>query len=245
MAMQKHCRKRVNWWVCCLLLGLSLEKSCEDMVLAENTKATAFPGALTLQDGKLTARLAAVPLRQVITEISRLSGAQVSWLGQQDESPVSADFSALPVVEALERLLRRKNFLLLYASSAQDARLTQIWISSVKTAPEFSLTVSQTAPPLQSQASIDEPEPDVEDEDSGTAPEEEFDDSQAQARMIDAALERVTTSQSSARSAETIEMLEGYAQEDPRIRATLTQLAHDSSDLFVQRTAAEALAKLP
>jgi hypothetical protein len=88
-------------------------------------------------------------------------------------------------------------------------------------------------------------EPDQEDEDSGAAPEEEIDDSRAQTRMIDAALEQVTTAQNSTMRAETIEMLEGYAQQDPRVRATLTQLAYDSDDPFVQRTAAEALERLP
>jgi hypothetical protein len=49
-------------------LSLTFSKSCDDHVLAANAKATAFPGTLTLQEGKLTAHVAAIFRWQVITE---------------------------------------------------------------------------------------------------------------------------------------------------------------------------------
>jgi len=237
--------KNVNLWVCCLFLGLAFSKSCDDPVLAANAKAIAFPGTLTLQEGKLTARIAAIPLRQVILELGRLSDAQVLWMGPPDENPVSVDFTGLSVAEALQRLLPQKNFLLVYASTAPDARLTRIWISSTKEKVEAPPLIPRAvqSPPEQLTPSV--VEPDQEDEDSGAAPEENLDDSRAQARMIDAALEQVTTAQNPTMRAETIEMLEGYARQDPRVRAALTQLAYDNGDPFVQRTAAEALERLP
>jgi hypothetical protein len=89
-----------------------------------------FPAVLTLQDGKLTAQIASLPLHQVMEEVSRLSGAEVLWLGQAEEEQISAEFSAIPLAEALRRLLGEKNFMLFYVGAGQETRLAQIWISS-------------------------------------------------------------------------------------------------------------------
>src|SRR5262245_709963 len=62
--------------------------------------------SLTLQDGMLAARIKATLLRQVMEEIGKLSGARVLWLNQPGgEEQVSVDFPALPIAEALERIL--------------------------------------------------------------------------------------------------------------------------------------------
>jgi hypothetical protein len=146
----------------------------------------------------------------VLSELERLSGAQVLWLGPRDANPISANFTGLSVAEALERLLPQKNFLLLYASTAKEARLTQIWIISAKPVSHLSLSVSRVASPDLSHAeAVGEPAADVEEEDNGATPEEELTHPQARTRMIDAALEQVTTAQNSATRAETIEILEG------------------------------------
>jgi hypothetical protein len=88
-----------------------------------------FPAVLTLQDGKLTAQIASLSLHQVMEEISRLSGAEVLWLGQEEEEQISAEFSAIPFAEALRRLLGERNFMLFYVGAGQKTRLAQIWIS--------------------------------------------------------------------------------------------------------------------
>jgi hypothetical protein len=87
------------------------------------------PAVLTLQDGKLTAQIASLSLHQVMKEISRLSGAEVLWLGQAEEEQISAEFSAIPLAEALRRLLGEKNFMLFYVGAGRETRLAQIWIS--------------------------------------------------------------------------------------------------------------------
>lgn len=230
-ANERWSLKRLSWWGCCLLTSLTLSKSCEAPVLAANTKAAAFPGTLTLQDGKLTIRTTAVPLRQVMAEVGRLSGAQVLWLGPQDESPVSVDFSGLPVTEALERLLPRKNFLLLYASSASNARLTQIWISSPGSNAEPPRVALRRAPVTE--------EPKVINED---LPAEELDAELAP--VLEAYLQTVLRGHEVDGRVEAIEALGGMAEHDPRIRPLLVQLSNSEPDLQVRSAAEEALAGL-
>jgi hypothetical protein len=65
----------------------------------------------------------------VIMEVSRLTGADVRWLTQQDEDPVSAEFTDVPLDEALEMILK-KNFTLSYTYIGNDKKLTGIWIAS-------------------------------------------------------------------------------------------------------------------
>jgi hypothetical protein len=89
-----------------------------------------FPGKLLFQDGKLTAQITGVPLRRVMDEISRLTGAQVRWLGSVAEGPVTVAFANAAVSRALRLILGEQNFLLLYSS--EGAKLSQIWISSAR-----------------------------------------------------------------------------------------------------------------
>jgi hypothetical protein len=89
------------------------------------------PGEITFQDRQLTARIGAASLWQVMAEVTRLSGAQVRWMDAKvREQAVSVEFRDLALAEAVRRLLRATNFLLVYTSSGEDARLTQIWIAS-------------------------------------------------------------------------------------------------------------------
>jgi hypothetical protein len=90
-----------------------------------------FPGTLTLRDGKVTAYLKAVPLDQVMTEVSRLSGVQVVWVDDTSRNKsVSVGFTDLPLLRALERLLGETNFVLFYADGQRNTRLTYIWIAA-------------------------------------------------------------------------------------------------------------------
>jgi hypothetical protein len=59
----------------------------------------------------------ATPLRQVMEKVSRVRGARVHWLsGQAQETLVSVEFTALPLPEALERILGETNFLFFYTA---------------------------------------------------------------------------------------------------------------------------------
>jgi hypothetical protein len=86
------------------------------------------PFKMTLKDGKLTSQIHTAPLRKVIEEISRLAGAEVRWL-TQDEDFVSAEFADLPLDEALEMILK-KNFTLSYDFTGNNKKLTGIWVAS-------------------------------------------------------------------------------------------------------------------
>lgn len=225
----------MNWWVCCVLLSLTFNKSCNDHVLAANAKAAAFPGTLTLQEGKLTAHVAALPLRQVITEVARLSGAQVLWLGQQDERPISVAFSSLSIAEALERLLPQKNFLLLYASKDNDARLRQIWISSLGTGGT-QLQITRRPPVVEQAKTTDLPQMINDDPPAEADPE--------LTAVLDANLETALQGTDANNRIEAIEALSGMAGYDPKIRPLLVQLANTEQDAQVRGAAEEALAGL-
>jgi hypothetical protein len=84
-------------------------------------------------DGKVTARLNAVPLHRVLEELGRLSGATIRWLGPESDASVSVDFMDLSLAEALRRLLHEKNFMLFYTLDGEAPRLAHIWISSPPT----------------------------------------------------------------------------------------------------------------
>jgi hypothetical protein len=111
-----------------LLVVLALDSSA---VFAGDVSSAAKtpPFKMTLNAGKLTAQIHTAPLRKVVEEISRLAGAEVRWLTHEDEDPVSAEFTDLPLDEALEMILK-KNFTLSYTHIGVDKKLTGIWIAS-------------------------------------------------------------------------------------------------------------------
>lgn len=226
---------RMHWGLCGLLLGLSFEKSCTEVVFAANMPLAAFSGTLTLQEGKLTARIAAIPLRQVMTEVARLSGAQVLWLGPQDDQPVSVSFSSLSVAEALERLLPQKNFLLLYASKDSNARLRQIWISS----PGNGVAQLQITrrPPIVEQGKTTDPLQVINDDPPAEADPE-------LSAVLDANLETALQGTEANNRIEAIEALSRMVEHDPRIRPLLVQLASTEQDAQVRGAAEEALSGL-
>jgi hypothetical protein len=101
-----------------------------DQAVARGATSEAFPGTLAFHEGKLTAKLNAVPLKQVMQEIGDLSGAEIVWLQQDGAGTVSVDFSNVPFTRALRLILGEKNFLLFYSLADDEAHLSQIWISS-------------------------------------------------------------------------------------------------------------------
>jgi hypothetical protein len=116
--------------------------------------ATTDPGHIALRDEKLTVRIIATPIRQVLEQVGQLTGARILWLGQKEEGSVSVEFTDLPFSDALRRLLGERNFLLFYTSSGTETKLSEIWIlsPSVEGGQTPSIVPAPTPPQIPSQA---------------------------------------------------------------------------------------------
>jgi hypothetical protein len=167
-----------------------------------------FPGKITLQDGKMTARIVAAPLRRVLEEVSKLSGAQARWLTLDGEEPVSVEFTDLPFSEALRRILGEKDFALFYPSARERGRLPQIWIYPRGQTGGQLVVIQErgTTPPALSDAAPSVELPSV---------EQDFDS------LIHTAIHDQDTSV----RLDALKQLWGYAQEDPLAETTLSQVA--------------------
>jgi hypothetical protein len=204
-------------WLSGILVSLILGTELVSAADALGPAAT-FPGQIALQNGKLTARLTATPLRQVMEEVSRVSKARVRWLGgQAEERPVSAEFTAVPLPEALRRILGETDFLLFYTSVREGAKLTQIWISP-KTRPH---------PPSDSAA---------QNEDSMAEQAEPGPTPVATLIQVAVGAERPSL------RIEAIARLGAYAQADPKVEGILSHLASNDGNPQVRAAAAEVLA---
>jgi hypothetical protein len=157
-------------------------------------------------------------------EVSRLSGAQVRWLSQDGEEPVSVEFTALPLPEALRRILGEKNFMLFYASVGGEKRLAQIWISSSRKGggrPVLTPPANNPALQVRETASQGRDEPDS-----------------VPLNMI---TQTAPNDENPASRLEFIELLATQAGEDPQARALLSHIAHSDSDPYVRDTASAML----
>src|SRR5262245_54822650 len=133
----KRCRQLARrsiaaWrpWLGGLLASVVLVSAPGDAADAPAPEPENSPETMTFQDDTLAVHVAGVPLEQLMAELSQLSGARVRWLTPRSAEPVTVEFPALPLSEALERLVGNKHFLLLYAPAGVGMRLTQIWISA-------------------------------------------------------------------------------------------------------------------
>jgi hypothetical protein len=217
MLMARWSSRTPSCWLRGILVSLVLCTGPVGATYALGPMAGTSPGQIGLQDGKLTARIVAAPLRQVMEEVSRRSGAQVRWLGNQaEERLVSAEFTALPLPEALGRILGETNFLLFYASAGKGTTLTQIWISSKGTAGRQPGLIPQPA------AVEEDAEPD--------------------AIPIDTLVQTAVSIAEPAVRIDAITRLGGYAQQDPKVAGILSHLASNDSNPQVRAAASEVLA---
>lgn len=221
-------------WVLLSLLGLAVWGALLGPAHALSAPIGGFSGKLTWQDGQLTARLGAISLDQVMQEVSRVSGAQVVWLhGVEKELPVTVEFTALPLAEALRRILNGKNFMLFYASTTEGMRLRQIWISSpgkgqpVRTLP---LVTAAITPPENEDANADEQDQEVH---NGFA-----------SIPISTLMDISVHDQAPAKRLQAITYLEERIQEDQGVVGVLTRLAQHDPHPQVQDAAAAALQRL-
>ena len=205
-----------------ILMSLVLGGPAAGVASAAEPVAVNSPGKIILLDGKLTAQIVSASLRQVMEEVSKLSGAQVHWLSHEDDTMVSVKFADLPFSEALRRILGEKNFAFSFASTKESARLLQIWVFSKRQAE------GQAVPtPLPFSEGGTPPPP------SDSAPPVEQDsDTLIQIALLD---------QDPLARLDAITQLGGYAQEDQRVKAILSQVADSDSNQQVQEAAKELL----
>lgn len=174
-----------------------------------------FPGTLTLCKGKVTAHFKAVPLGQVMAEVSRLRGVQVEWLDDTSHvKPVSVGFSDLPLLRSLDRLLGETNFVLSYAGVQRNPRLTHIWIAAQRQRTEPLRTAFLPTSFL-----------------TGTT----FTGNEPMEALIQTAL----YAPDATTRARIVAQLGLRDQEDERVRSILALMAFDDSDPTVRNVAAE------
>jgi hypothetical protein len=191
----------------------------------KSEKTTAVFRGLQLHEGRLTAHVTATPLPQVLSEMSRLSGAKVVWLGQPDHRQVSVTFTALPVAEAIERVLGANNFLLVYASTADKARLKEIWISTRHSSTQTVINLVPEPPPITEEITANEIDAEL-------------------AKTLESNLNTALHGADRDSRIEAIGSLGGLVEQDPRIRPLLQQLSTSEPDIQVRTAAAEMLAGL-
>jgi hypothetical protein len=86
--------------------------------------------SLILTDGRLTARAEAEPLRDVLAELARVTGASVEGVPAAAGRPVSFAFADVPVIEGLRRILQDQPFTLVLAGVGRDERLVRVTLMS-------------------------------------------------------------------------------------------------------------------
>jgi hypothetical protein len=216
--------RTLSLWLHGILVSLVLGSLPVCAAYAADPAAVSFPGKITLQDGKMTARIVAAPLRRVIEEVSKLSRTQVRWLSLDGEEPVSVEFTDLPFSEALRRILGEKDFVLFYPSAREGVRLPQIWIYPRGQAGGQLVVIQEgeTMPPALSDAAPSVEPPPVEPD-------------------LDSLIQTAMHDQDTSVRLDAITQLGGYAQEDPLAKTTLSQVAHSDSIPQVREAAAELL----
>ena len=121
------CTGIIGFWCSLLLLGAEVGAF----------PAPDSPTGVTLHAGKLSVHVEGIPLRQVVTEVSRLNHTSIVWLsGEGQEDLVFLEFADLPLLEGLERILQRQNFVVFYKLHPTGTQLKQIWIASNRKATQ-------------------------------------------------------------------------------------------------------------
>jgi hypothetical protein len=180
----------------------------------------------------------------MMEEISRLSGAQVRWLDAEvREQAVSVEFMALPLPEALRRILRTTNFLLVSTSVSGRTQLTQIWITARGDGIEPPGRTRQPVSHVQSTSRAGELAQDVEPPHEAvrqtalSAVESSSDVQQASEALLQLAMSDADLGT----RLHAIESVGRYAREDPRVGAILADLAHNDANPQVRDVASVVL----
>ena len=99
-------------------LGVGACAAVVAVQLAGGARAQEDVDVVRCEGDRLTLDVASMPLRTLLLEVGRQSGAQVRIEGL-DERTVSEAFTRLPLDEALRRLLGDSNFTLVYAGAPE------------------------------------------------------------------------------------------------------------------------------
>jgi hypothetical protein len=83
---------------------------------------------MALHGGLLTADVAGTPVSRVMQEVGRLTGAEVRWLGDAGEEPISVRFTDVPLADAIARLLGTRSFLLFASAVGAPGPVTRVVI---------------------------------------------------------------------------------------------------------------------
>src|SRR5215813_2319401 len=132
---------------------------------------------------------------------------------------MSEEFTALPVADALRRLLKGRNFLLFSTTTGKETKLTQIWISAcgqMGNQPGLKLpsVPQQQTTPMPGSA----PAPQ-----SGEAVSEER--AELDALPLETLLQVARLNQNPSVRIDAIGRLAGYIRDDSRVQVILSQMA--------------------
>ena len=230
----KHITHRARWsclapgqWLLDILVNLLLGSIPVCAPYARSATTVDFPGLLTLQDGKLTARIMGASLWHVMEEVTRLSGGQVQWMDSRvREQAVLVEFTVFPLSDAVWRLLGETNFLLVYAPRDEGTPLTQIWIASREKARG---QPGRNRPP----AALVPPPPTAEEL------------AEAVEQPLDPLIQTATGDADPASRLAAIGDLGNYAQQDASVRGSLADLTNNDSDQQAQDAASPMLGVRP
>jgi len=219
-AFCQTCAGIIGLWCSLLLLGAEVGAS----------PAPDSPSGVTLHAGKLSVHVEGIPLRQVVTEVSRLNHTPIVWLSDEgQEDPVSLEFADLPLLEGLERILQRQNFVVFYELHPTGPQLKQIWIASNRKATQ--------PPPPQEEEKKTFSSPEVE-----KAAEERQELATSPGREeIQRVIERAVSGPNPLTRTNAIRYLGAHGQNNAQAKATLEQIARSDANVQVQKAAAEAL----
>jgi hypothetical protein len=181
---------------------------------------------MQLDGEKLTVQVTGASLRQVLAEFERRSEVQVRWLTQSTNQQISVAFVALPLTEALGRLLNENSFLLFYRATQEGVKPSRLWISArVQNAARMNGRFSPPADAPLTPAVLS----------NATLPTE---------GPLDAFIEMALTEQDPVARLDALTHLGGYAQEDPRAHTILSHVARNDLDPQVKAAAEEILQNL-
>jgi hypothetical protein len=214
------CAGIIGLWGSLLLFGAEVGAS----------PAPDAPSGVTLQAGKLSVHVEGIPLRQVVTEVSRLNHTPIVWLsGEGREDPISLEFADLPLLEGLERILQRQNFVVFYELHPTGIQLKQIWIASNRKA-------TQPPPPQEGEKetlnSLEGEKAAGEQQERATSPGR---------GEMQRALETAVSAPDPLTRTNAVRYLGTQGQNNAQARATLEQIARSDATVQVQNAAAEAL----
>jgi len=160
------------------------------------------------------------------------NNTRIVWLsGEGQEEQVADQFTDLPLIEGLQRILQQKNFLLFYEQSATGAQVTQIWISSDRNTaqPHVPQEARVKAPALR------RAETEVEQNESTTASE---------GTVMQSVMQMGLSDPDPSTRANAAVYLAAHNDEDPLARETLEQIARNDTNVRVRKAAAEALQQI-